>query len=184
MAEPERDPDEETPLLASHSPASIIRRVRSVWKDFIDFVASDNVLQVAVGLIIAQGFTSVVNSVVTDLLLPLVSLLPFIQKNFAQKFLVLRYGPHPPYNTVDQALEDGAVVMTYGAFISNVVNFFFLGVFLFSVAHVYTFITKKPIISHTVRCEYCRKYVSTKAKRCFNCTSWLDGREEKATSTR
>ncbi len=52
----------------------------------------------------------------SDLLLPIISLLPFINKNFEEKFAVLRKGPQydAGYNTLKQALEDGAVVMAYG----------------------------------------------------------------------
>ncbi|GAW05243.1 ion channel [Lentinula edodes] len=172
-----------------HAP-SVIRKAKSVWSDFIDFVASDNVLQVAVGLIIANGFTKVVQSLVSDILLPPIALLPFIDRNFEEKFVVLRKGPHANqtlahsagYNTLDQAAADGAVVLAYGQFITNVANFLALGVFLYLIARVYAVFTHKTIISRTVRCAYCRKYVSEKAKRCFNCTSWLDGREERETS--
>jgi len=53
---------------------------------------------------------------VSDLLLPIVSLLPFINRNLDEKFAVLRKGHHydAGYNTLKQALEDGAVVMAYG----------------------------------------------------------------------
>lgn len=91
-------------------------RVKRVWDDFTDFLLSDNVLEVAVGLILAAAFTSVVKSFVSDLVLPIISLLPFINKNFQEKFAVLRKGPHSEkgYNTLKQALEDGAVVMAWG----------------------------------------------------------------------
>jgi large conductance mechanosensitive channel len=57
-----------------------------------------------------------IKSFVSDLLLPIISLLPFINKNFEEKFAVLRKGPQydAGYNTLKQALEDGAVVMAYG----------------------------------------------------------------------
>ncbi|KAJ3734203.1 gated mechanosensitive channel [Lentinula guzmanii] len=168
-----------------HAP-SVIRRAKSVWSDFIDFVASENVLQVAVGLIIANGFTKVVQSLVSDILLPPIALLPFIDRNFEEKFVVLRKGPHATpghgYNTLEQAAADGAVVLAYGEFITNVANFFALGVFLFLIARIYAMFTHETIIKHTVKCAYCRKYIPQKAKRCFNCTSWLDGREERETS--
>ncbi|EIM87068.1 gated mechanosensitive channel [Stereum hirsutum FP-91666 SS1] len=168
------------------SAPSVIRRMKSVWSDFIDFVASESVLQVAVGLIIAQGFTKVVNSLVSDILLPPIALFPFINRNFEEKFVVLRKGPHADkghgYNTIDQAMEDGAVIMAYGAFVNNVASFFALGAFLYIVAQIYTATTHRAIIKHTVQCTYCRKFISEKAKRCCNCTSWLDGREDRETS--
>lgn len=58
----------------------------------------------------------------SDILLPVLSLLPFIERNFGEKFAVLRAGPRygegegegRGYNTVKVALEDGAVVMAWG----------------------------------------------------------------------
>lgn len=66
---------------------------------------------------IATSFTAVVNSLVSDVLLPPISLLPFMShKNLPEKFWVLRKGPHGDdgYNTIKQAAEDGAVTMAYG----------------------------------------------------------------------
>ena len=48
--------------------------------------------------------------------MPILALLPFIDRNFEEKFAVLRGGPEGKrgYMTVKQALEDGAVVLRYG----------------------------------------------------------------------
>ena len=67
---------------------------------------------------IATAFTSVVNSLVSDILLPPISLLPFMShKNLPEKFWILRGGPNGSngYNTLKQAAEDGAVTMAYGS---------------------------------------------------------------------
>ena len=67
---------------------------------------------------IAAAFTAVVKSLVSDILLPPVSLLPFMSRNLEEKFLVMRKGPHYSkivgYNTRQQAIDDGAVILTYG----------------------------------------------------------------------
>ena len=61
-----------------------------------------------------------VTSFVSDILLPILSLLPFIDRNFDEKFAVLKAGPHygkgagRGYNTMKMALEDGAVIMSWG----------------------------------------------------------------------
>ena len=91
---------------------------RRFWDGFSDFIFQDNVLEVAVGLIIAAAFTTVVKSFVSDIVTPILSLLPFIDRNLNEKFAVLRRGPsyrkNDGYNTVKSAQDDGAVVMTYG----------------------------------------------------------------------
>lgn len=60
-----------------------------------------------------------VTSFVSDIVLPILSLLPFIDRNFDEKFAVLKKGPRygdsgQGYTTIKLALEDGAVVMGYG----------------------------------------------------------------------
>ncbi|KAJ9604377.1 hypothetical protein H2200_011211 [Cladophialophora chaetospira] len=178
-------------------------RVRRFWDGFTDFALRDNILEIAVGLITAAAFTRVVNSLTSDLLLPIISLLPFLRRNFDEKFAVLRRGPHYTkghgYNTLKQALDDGAVVMAYGyvnltstflreeerangrgsSFLNNVINFFALGFSLYAIALIYSSVSHDSIIKKTVKCKYCRKSISPKAKRCVNCTSWQDGREDK-----
>ena len=100
-----------------------------------------------------------------------------------EKFAVLRggghYANHTGYNTLKQAQEDGAVVMAYGEFIDKIVYFLAMALSLFAVAQAYQAATGDKVIKRTVKCKYCRKRISQKAKRCVNCTSWLDGREDR-----
>lgn len=67
---------------------------------------------------LAAGFTTVVTSFISDILLPPLSLLPFMRANLEEKFVILRNGPKHVhglvYNTTKQAVDDGAVVMAYG----------------------------------------------------------------------
>jgi large conductance mechanosensitive channel len=67
---------------------------------------------------LAAAFTRLVTSFVSDIILPVVSLLPYLQRNFNEKFAVLRKGPNYSetigYNTLKQAQEDGALVLAYG----------------------------------------------------------------------
>lgn len=112
--------------------------VRRAWEGFVNFAARDNVLEVALGLMylpplpslpplppvpltqcsIAQAFTKVVTSFVSDIILPIISLLPFLNRNMDQKFAVLMAGPRyvegEGYNTLTQARDDGALVLAYG----------------------------------------------------------------------
>jgi large conductance mechanosensitive channel len=67
---------------------------------------------------LAAAFTTLVTSFVSEILLPPLSLLPFINRNMEEKFAILKKGPHydeeDGYNTMQQALDDGAVIMAYG----------------------------------------------------------------------
>ncbi|KAJ7245035.1 large-conductance mechanosensitive channel [Mycena haematopus] len=158
------------------------RKFRSAWESFKDFIGRDNVLEVSLGLIISSAFTRIVTSLVSDILLPFLSLLPWIDRNMASKFAVLRNGPNAPYNTVAQADNDGAITLNYGSFIDAVSNFFFVGITLYAIVQAYSIASKDTVIKHSVKCEYCKKYIPEVAKRCAFCTSWRDGREDQETS--
>lgn len=171
--------------MLQHAGEEVVNRANRMWQGFSDFALQDNVLEVAVGLIIAAAFTAVVTSFVSEILLPPLSLIPGMNRNMEGKFAILRRGPNfnktdgIGYNTLQQAAEDGAVVMAYGSFLNQILKFLGVGFALYGVASVYEMFTSDPIIKHMVKCKYCRKRISVKAKRCVNCTSWQDGREDK-----
>ncbi|KAF8171996.1 large-conductance mechanosensitive channel [Mycena galopus ATCC 62051] len=158
------------------------QKFQSAWQSFKDFIGRDNVLEISLGLVLSQSFTRIINSLVSDIILPFLSLLPFIDKNMASKFAVLRNGPNAPYNTVAQADSDGALTLNYGSFIDAVANFFFIGVTLYTAVRAYSLASKDAAFFQAVKCEYCRKYIPAVAKRCAFCTSWRDGREDRETS--
>ncbi|KAF4632541.1 hypothetical protein G7Y89_g5588 [Cudoniella acicularis] len=131
---------EDSTELLQHAGEEVVGGAKRMWEGFTDFALQDNVLEVAVGLIIAAAFTTVVTSFVSEILLPPLSLLPFVHRNLDEKFAVLKRGPNynstdrHGYNTVDQATEDGAVVMAYGTFINKILNFAGVGLALYVVA--------------------------------------------------
>ncbi|KAK0391149.1 hypothetical protein NLU13_0650 [Sarocladium strictum] len=159
------------------------REVKRLWDGFVDFAFEGNVLQIAFGLILASIFTDLVKSFVSDVLMPPISILLPIRKNIQEKFAVLQagdsYDPDKGYNTPGQALEDGAVIMTYGSFVYQCVSFFMVGLALYGMANLFQTISNEPIIKHTKKCKYCRKRINEKALRCINCSSWQDGREDR-----
>lgn len=89
--------------------------LRRIAKLRLDFLARDNVLEVALGLIIGGAFTTVVTSLVSDMILPPISLITQSSKNLANYFIVLRPGETPDaiYNTVEQAAEDGKRIIDF-----------------------------------------------------------------------
>ncbi|KAK1221562.1 hypothetical protein PQX77_015681, partial [Marasmius sp. AFHP31] len=142
----------------------VSNRVMGIWSGFVEFALRDNVLEVAVGLIIASQFTAVVNSLVSDILLPPISLLPFMSRNIEEKFLILSKGPHgnEGYNTRQQALDDGAVIMAYGQLIDKLLNFIIVGLTMYFIATTYGYFSNDSIIKHKIYCPYCRKQISAK----------------------
>jgi large conductance mechanosensitive channel len=109
--------------------------------------------------------------------------LPFLARNLPEKFATLKHGPNynstisTGYNTKAQALDDGAVVFAYGNFIDKIVRFLLIAISLWVIASTYSRFSDDNIVKKQVKCKYCRKYISEKAKRCVNCTSWQDGRD-------
>ncbi|KAJ3536629.1 hypothetical protein NMY22_g5943 [Coprinellus aureogranulatus] len=155
--------DARTTLLDAERVVS--RKVKSIWEGFTNFALRDSVMEVALGLIIATSFTKVANSLVSDIILPPLSLLPFMNRNLEEKFLVLKKGQKysdKGYNTREQALEDGAVIWMYGSFLDNLLTFFGLGLSLYLIAVTYGKLTKDNVISYTTKCAYCRKEISKK----------------------
>ncbi|PNS21647.1 hypothetical protein CAC42_1501 [Sphaceloma murrayae] len=182
---PQLPPDDEEGHSLNTFAADARRRASSFWENFSNFALRDNVLEVAVGLIFAASFTAVANSLVSDILLPLISLLPFLSRNLPECFVILRKGDlyrrgqQPRYNTIKQALDDGAVIWSYGSFLDKVLRFVLIAISLFAIAKGYEWTSGDKVVKRQVKCRYCRKYISERAKRCVNCTSWLDGREDK-----
>lgn len=101
-------------------------------KEFKEFIARGNVLDLAVGVIIGAAFGKIVDSFVKDLLNPLIGI--FGDANFENWFLVLKQGAVAgPYSTLAHAQESGAVTLNYGAFITAAINFVIIAFALFLV---------------------------------------------------
>lgn len=101
-------------------------------KEFKEFIAKGNVLDLAIGIVIGAAFTAVVNSFVKDLVNPIIGM--FGNANFDNMFLVLKPGGVPgPYATPDVAAKAGAVTLNYGMFLTTIINFLIVGFVLFLV---------------------------------------------------
>lgn len=106
-----------------------------------------------------------------------------------EKFAILRRGPEYNttdgigYNTLQQAADDGAVVLAYGlvspfnfsfgfvidmiltlprTFLNKIINFLGVGFALYLIASIYDTMSSESIIKTTVKCRYCRKRISGK----------------------
>ncbi|EOA84871.1 uncharacterized protein SETTUDRAFT_42074 [Exserohilum turcica Et28A] len=136
--------DDSTHQILQDAEQGIRRRTVDAWDSFSNFALRDNVLEVAVGLILAASFTACANALVTDIILPIISLLPFLVRNLDAKFAVLHHGPNynasiaNGYNTPQQALDDGAVVLAYGDFLDKIVRFMVVALALWIIALAYS----------------------------------------------
>lgn len=151
-----------------------------MWQDCKEFVMRGNVLDLAVGIIIGAAFTSVVQSLVDDIIMPPIGML-IGNLNFANLMLVLRQGNPPgPYLTPEAAEAAGAVAITYGAFINALVSFLLtaLAVFLLVRAINRMYVQKKEEAAEAEavvkECPFCYKEIPVQAVRCPFCTSQLE----------
>lgn len=100
-------------------------------KEFQKFIMRGNVLDLAVGIIIGAAFTSIVNSLVNDVIMPIVGLITG-GVDFSNIFVTLKDGASAgPYATLAAAQEAGAVTINLGVFINAVVNFLIVGFVIF-----------------------------------------------------
>ena len=90
-------------------------------KEFKDFIAKGNVMDLAVGIIIGAAFTAIVGSLVSDLINPVIGLI-LGGVDFSNMFVVLN-GSVPDGVGLQAARDAGAAVFAYGAFITAVINF-------------------------------------------------------------
>jgi large conductance mechanosensitive channel len=96
-------------------------------KEFKDFIAKGNVMDMAVGIIIGAAFTAIVKSMVADLINPFISLFTG-GIDFTNLFIVLGHGEFP---TLAEAKEAGVATFAYGSFIMAVINFLIIAFVVF-----------------------------------------------------
>lgn len=147
-----------------------------MWQEFKTFAVRGNVIDMAVGIIIGAAFTSVVQSLVNDLLMPPLGLLTG-GIDFSNAFWVLHEGSPPaPYATLQAARDSGAVVLHYGNFLNAVISF---AIVAFAVFLLVRYINKlkspkqspEPVAPTIKKCPYCYSDIAVQATRCPNCTS-------------
>jgi len=98
-------------------------------KEFRDFIAKGNVMDLAVGIIIGAAFTAIVSSLVADLINPIIGLV-LGGVDFSNMFVVLS-GEVPATAGLATARDSGAAVFAYGAFVTAVINFLIIAFVVF-----------------------------------------------------
>lgn len=90
-------------------------------KEFKDFIAKGNVMDMAVGIIIGAAFTAIVKSMVADLINPIIGVFTG-GVDFTNNFVVLG-GGDSTYESLEAAREAGVAAFAYGSFAMAVLNF-------------------------------------------------------------
>lgn len=136
--------------------------MKKFLKEFKEFISRGNVMDMAVGIIIGGAFTSIVSSLVSDIINPILGL--FGGMNFDQLKITLL----------------GEATLYYGRFITAVINFLIMALVIFVIIKAMN--TAATRFHHkeekkeptTKKCPFCKSEIAIDAVRCPHCTSVLD----------
>jgi len=143
-----------------------------MWKDFRDFVAKGNLLQLAVAFILGVAFGTVVTSFVNDLIMPIIGKLVG-NVDFANLYINLS---GKTYESAAAARQAGAAAIYYGAFINTLINFLIIALVVFLIVKAYQRSQKPKVAAapNAKACPYCKTDIPLAATRCPHCTSQLN----------
>ena len=140
-------------------------------KEFRDFIARGNVIDLAVAVIIGAAFGAIVSSLVKDIIMPVISLLTG-GIDFTSWFIPLKGGT---FATLKAAQDAGVATINIGIFVNAIITFLIVAFAMFLVVKSINKMKKKPAPADptTKDCPYCFTAIPIKATRCPNCTSEL-----------
>lgn len=135
--------------------------MKKFLSEFKEFAVRGNVIDMAVGVVIGGAFKGIVDSLVNDIVTPLIGL--FANKDLSNNVFMI-----------------GDVAVKYGSFLSAIINFalmafvIFLMVKLINKARNFGKKEKPVVVEPTTKvCPYCLSEVPKEATRCKHCTSTL-----------
>lgn len=102
----------------------------SFLKEFREFAVKGNVIDLAVGVIIGAAFAKIVDSLVSDIIMPLVGLV-FGKLDFSNLYIVLAHKPPTVADNLIELKKANVPVLAYGNFITIAVNFVILAFIIF-----------------------------------------------------
>lgn len=107
-------------------------KARGFLQEFQEFAVKGNMIDLAVGVIIGAAFGKIIDSLVKDIIMPIISFILGGEVDFTNKFWVLRApegfaGPE----TYDALTKAGAVLLSWGNFITILINFILLAFVVF-----------------------------------------------------
>ena len=143
--------------------------MRSFVSEFREFASRGSVIDLAVGIIIGAAFTTIVNSLVKDIIMPPIGLL-MGNVDFSGLYLNLS---STAYESLAAAQEAAAPTINYGVFINTVLDFVIVAFAIFMVVRMMNKLQKQeeapPAAPTTKECPDCLSTIPIKAKRCSNC---------------
>lgn len=142
----------------------------TVLKEFREFAARGNVLDLAVAIVVGAAFGRILTSVVNDMIMPPVGML-LGQVDFSEFFVALDGGT---YASLEAARTAAAPVLAYGLFINTIVEFLIVAAAVFlMVRQINRLKTPEPAPPADDRrdCPFCISRIPRNATRCAHCTA-------------
>lgn len=146
----------------------------SVWKEFREFAARGNVVDLATGVIVGTAFSKIVTSLTQDILMPPIGVV-LGKVDFANLFISLST---KHYRTLAEAKAAGVATINYGLFLNNVLDFLITAFAVFLMIKQFNRLKRhkeaSPAAPDTRECPYCIAKIPVKASRCPQCTSQVE----------
>ncbi|MEG1990425.1 MAG: large conductance mechanosensitive channel protein MscL [Clostridia bacterium] len=149
-------------------------KAQKTIEDYKSFAVKGNVIDLAIGVTIGSAFTNIINALVINLITPIISLITN-KVDLSTLFIAL---DGKRYASLAAAKEVGAIVISYGAILNAVLNFFIISIILFIVFKYISKVRKSNekgvtdnLNATTKVCKYCRSKIDVQATRCPFCTS-------------
>jgi large conductance mechanosensitive channel len=147
-----------------------------MFKEFREFIARGNVIDLAVAVIIAAAFGKIITALVEGIIMPPIGM-ALGKVDFASLFYVLDESKGIPVSLAD-AKAKGIPVIAYGQFFNDVINFLIVAFVIFLVVKAYNRLKSKQEADDaptTKDCPHCLSTIPLKATRCASCTAELAG---------
>lgn len=140
--------------------------MKKLFSEFKAFIAKGSVVDLAVGVIIGAAFKGIVDSLVSDIISPIIGLVA-------------------DTNFTDLVWQIGGVSIKYGSFITAIINFLLMAVVLFLLVKAISATRglggklkkgEEPAAAAPTEktCPYCKSKIAIDATRCPNCTSEVE----------
>ena len=143
-------------------------------KEFREFIARGNVIDLAVAVVIGAAFGKIVTTLVEGVVMPPIGLI-LGGVDFASLFYVLDASKGVPASLAE-AKASGVPVLAYGQLINDAINFLIIAFVIFLVVKAYNRLKSKQATDAaptTKDCPFCLSTIPLKATRCKDCTAEL-----------
>ncbi len=153
--------------------------MKKLINEFKAFCAKGNILELATGMMIGSAFTTIVNSLVNDVLMPVIGILTG-GLDMSGLFIPLDF-QFGQYANIDAAKAAGVGTLNYGAFLQAIINFLIIAFCIFMLVKAMSKLLPKKEEAPKKEdrtCPYCKMVVHDEATKCPHCASELPAQAE------